>query len=345
MSKIYFLPAKHGDAFIIECNRGEAQGLIVVDGGPTGCGYVLHNKLKELGTPDLIVLTHYDDDHIGGILQLLSTCLDDGIIPAKEVWANCAEYIEVAEDKTLSTKQGAKLSAKLNKLRDRYGLIWRNDLSEGCQYDYPFASIEVVSPTKAFMDMAIKKQEEESDEQLLKAKHNNVDDLAIPLDKLAEHKPDEPNIEKDNELANAASIALILRCDGLSILMLGDSYPQNVESYLRNVKGYSEENPLVVDYVKVSHHGSRNNISNELLDIIKCNKYIISTNGGKNKANHPNRTAIAHILCHPQRDKGETVLFYLNYALDVIEANGTPFFKEEEKQEWNFKVYEKTVDL
>ena len=69
MSKIHFLQVKYGDAFVIECSKSGNLGVVVVDGGPTGCGYVLQNKLKEIGTPDLLVLTHYDDDHIGGILQ------------------------------------------------------------------------------------------------------------------------------------------------------------------------------------------------------------------------------------------------------------------------------------
>ena len=82
----FLIPVKHGDAFIIECVRGDTQGVVVVDGGPRSCGFELKRKLNELGTPDLMVLTHYDEDHIGGILQLVNTCLDDNMIPAKEVW-------------------------------------------------------------------------------------------------------------------------------------------------------------------------------------------------------------------------------------------------------------------
>ena len=91
MSKIYFLPVKHGDAFIIECVRGDTQGVVVVDGGPRSCGFELKRKLNELGTPDLMVLTHYDEDHIGGILQLVDTCfansfnLTDSSIPCAAV--------------------------------------------------------------------------------------------------------------------------------------------------------------------------------------------------------------------------------------------------------------------
>lgn len=344
MSKFYFLPVKHGDAFIIECNRGDTQGLIVVDGGPRCCGFKLIRKLNEMDTPDLMVLTHYDEDHIGGILQLVDTCLDDNTIPAKEVWANCAGYVEVAASKYTTAEQGVMLSERLNDLTKKHEMVWRNDLHVGVEVDLPFVSIEVVSPTEDVMKMVIEKQKDEA-RQLLNATQKDTKDLEKPLDELAKEIPPMPNLKKNNELANAASIAFILRCDNLSILMLGDSYPQNVERYLREEKGYSEENPLVVDFVKVSHHGSRNNTSNSLLDIIQCNKYIISTNGGNGRSNHPDRTAIAHILCHTTRNMNTKVHLYFNYSLEIIEKNGIPFLNEDECEKWNFEIHDNITEL
>lgn len=92
------------------------SGVVVVDGGPRSCGFELKRKLNELGTPDLMVLTHYDEDHIGGILQLVDTCLDDNMIPAKEVWANYAGYVEVAASKYTTAAHGMLLSVRLNEL-------------------------------------------------------------------------------------------------------------------------------------------------------------------------------------------------------------------------------------
>lgn len=343
MSKIHFLPVRHGDAFIIECSQRDAHGLVVIDGGPMGCGHILQNKLNELGLPDLMVLTHYDDDHIGGILQLVGTCLDDNVTLAKEVWANCADYIEVAESKSTNAKQGVALSMKLNELKEKYGMIWRDDLFEGFKADMPFASIEVVSPTDTIRRMVIKKQEEEG-QQLLKASQMNIENLKKPFNELSEYIPQEPNLKNDNELANASSIAFILKCDDLSILMLGDCYPQNVERYLRR-NGYSEDNPLVVDFVKISHHGSRNNTSNSLLDIIRCYKFIISTNGGNYRSNHPDRITIAHILCHPKRDRVAKVHLYFNHKKELIEANGAPFLNDGECKEWNFEIHDNITEL
>lgn len=208
----------------------------------------------------------------------------------------------------------------------------------------PFANIEVIAPTEEIMKMVIKKQEETA-KQPLNATSSDSKDLEKSLDELAKDIPPKPNLEKNNELANASSIAFILRCDNLSMLMLGDSYPQNVEKYLRDEKGYSEENPLVVDYVKVSYHGSKNNTSNSLMDIIRCNKFILSTNGGNGRSKHPDRTAIAHILCHPKRNMSTKIHFYFNHKMELIEANGAPFLNKGECEKWNFEVHDNITEL
>ena len=342
MSKIHFLPVKNGDSFVIECDKGDQHGLVVVDGGPTGYGRVLVAEVEETGTPDLLVLTHYDDDHIGGLTQYINARIAQGKLPAKEVWANCAGYVEVDDVSTRSVAQGVKLSSLLNTLAQTGELQWRDDVEEGIDKEYPFATVEVVSPTPEVRGMVIEKQVEEGMKKM-KTMKVELDEMMFPLEELAQEPVKAPNLKRSNELANAASIAFILRCDGLSILMLGDGYPHNVEAYLRNVKGYSEENPLVVDYVKVAHHGSRYNTSNELLDIIRCNHFIIPTNGDVHS--HPDRTAIAHILCHPGRDRNEKVHLYFNCGLDEIVKNAGAFLKEGEQEAWNFEIHEHATEL
>ena len=168
-------------------------------------------------------------------------------------------------------------------------------------------------------------------------------ELEFSFEELALRKPAEARLSDEGELANFSSIGFLLVCDDLSILMLGDCYPHNIEAYLRNEKKYSEENPLMVDYVKVAHHGSVNNTSNELLDIIKCNHYIISTSG--ERFHHPDRTCLAHILCHPTRDWNAKVHIYLNYDLETIEKNGGKFFIEGGPEKYNFEVHENVREL
>lgn len=344
MGKINILQVLYGDAFILECRRGENKGVVVVDGGPTVCSNSFIDSVWKCQPIDLMVLTHYDEDHIGGILSLMDDCLDSGEeIPVKEIWATCAKYVEVADSTRTSPGQGVSLAKILSDYAEKGLLAWRNDICEGYKVDLKFAEIEVVSPTEKVMKMSIMKQEIEDGAPTSATNRTNAD-LQTTFEDLASNKVKAPNLNHPSQLANAASIAFILRCDDFSVLMLGDCYPHNVVSYLR-AKGYSETTPLQVDYVKVSHHGSRNNTSNELMDIIKCNNYIISTNGGDGGTNHPDRETFAHILCHPTRDMNEKVHFYLNYPIDEIIENGAPFVNEWEYEKYNFVFHDNITEL
>ena len=223
-------------------------------------------------------------------------------------------------------------------------LEWRDDLIEGVAKEFPFASIEVVSPTAEGRRLAVGKQEIVAAKVETKSTDTEEDqeEPILPLEVLAEDCPKPPSEKADAEVANAASIAFILRCDGLSALMLGDCYPHNVVAYLRK-KGYSEANPLAVDFVKVAHHGSRHNTSNELLDLVKCNRYIISTNG--DKFGHPDRESLAHILCHPTRDRNEKVHLYFNSDLVTLFRKSGHFILDGEPEAYNFEVHENTAVL
>ena len=360
MSKIHFIPVNYGDSFIIECEKGGHRGVVLVDGGPKGCGKIVEKKVKEVGTPDLLVLSHYDDDHIYGLHQYMENCWKKKKLSAREFWANCAGNVkkkdEIEEQEQASAlmpeslAQGVKLSRLLAAVAQSNNVVWREDLIEGVKKEFPFASIEVVSPTKEFRDKALEKMDvtavktdwevpkQEESMELMPESEEEV----VPFDVLAQDSPKAPNIKQSAELANASSIAFILRCDDLSILMLGDCYPHNVEAYLRS-KGYSEDNPLAVDFVKVAHHGSRHNTSNELLDIILCNHYILSTNG--QKFGHPDRESLAHILCHPRRDRNEKVHFYFNCDLKTIEKNAGTILYADEPETWNFEIHENANEI
>lgn len=353
MSKIHLLKAKHGDAFIIECCRGNNHGIIVVDGGPNESKDEFVAELNKYEKIDLMVLSHYDADHIEGILWYIMThIVSDTPLPVVELWANCSEEVKFETDKRLSAGQALNLASLLNEYAEKQGLIWKLDVKDDVCREFPFGEITVVSPSEGIYAAIIerlKKEKEKINEEKgidlkLKGEKRQIEDYEKDLLVLANNNKIKPNLKINSNLANAGSIAFILRCDDLSVLMLGDSFPQNVELCLRRL-GYSEETPLKVDYVKVSHHGSRNNISNSLLDIISCNKFIISTNGGEGNSKHPDRETIANIVCHKRRNKNEKIHLYFNYKMDIIETNGAPFVKKEDMERYNFEIHENTEEL
>jgi hypothetical protein len=67
---------------------------------------------------------------------------------------------------------------------------------------------------------------------------------------------------------------------------------------------------LQIDAMKVSHHGSSRNISREVLDLVSCPPYLLSTNGSIH--HHPDTTAMARLIKFGEPEKE----FVFNYRSD-----------------------------
>ena len=64
-----------------------------------------------------------------------------------------------------------------------------------------------------------------------------------------------------------------------------------------------------VDVFKLPHHGSAGNVSRELLDLVRCDRFVVSTNG--DHFHHPDVEAI-ELLGRPGSPTPPTV--YFNYV-------------------------------
>jgi hypothetical protein len=98
---------------------------------------------------------------------------------------------------------------------------------------------------------------------------------------------------KDSSTANGSSIAFLAEHQGKRCLFLGDAHMRVVCASLRGL-GATKDRPLVVDAVKLAHHGSKHNITPELLELVDAEHYLVSTNGDRFK--HPNAEAIEAII-------------------------------------------------
>ena len=318
-----------------------------MDGGRSG-NQKLNPFIREvetLSSHDLMIMTHHDDDHLIGIREYVKNHKNDEPFPVKRLWVNCARHIDLAEGGDLSAAHASNLADMLKEITQNNDLKWQDYITEGFQDDtIKFADIEVLNPTKEMLDRFIPQYEKkakvpyENHGTDLSAQRSN-EDFAIGLSDLVKRNKEKPSESNYSHFANMVSISIILRCDGLSGLMLGDSFPSQIVEALAR-KGFNKGNKLKVDFVKVAHHGSRNNISNELLDMIDCNNYLISTNGGEAQTCHPDREALANILCHEERGDSPVHL-YFNYKIAEIEAvKGFKLFHEDEPEKFNFVIHE-----
>lgn len=94
---------------------------IIVDSGPTSSAGEFRNLLTSIirsgETLDALIITHYDDDHIGGILK----ACDPGFT---EIYFNA--YAEATETENLSATQNQRLFHSLDKIKDPFKRVgWR----------------------------------------------------------------------------------------------------------------------------------------------------------------------------------------------------------------------------
>lgn len=338
---IRLMKALYGDALILNCYKGSEEGIVVVDGGPNKDCRKIVAEFDKLGTIGLMVLTHYDLDHIGGILAYISKHKDDKPFPVKEIWCNCAYEVPIADSKDISYGHAKKLADLLTTINENLRengfpeVSWQKSLVAGQTYHRPFADFFILSPeegVKAEND----KQYQKEIANISNSHKRQKDALLKSLEELSVNPKDDPSTSNRSELVNWSSIAFYVSCDNMKALMLGDSYPETVVKSLHTF-GFSEEDKLNVDYFKVSHHGSRNNISNDLLDRIDCDQYLFSTNGGLGTACHPDRETIGNILYHKNRDWSREIKLYFNYCQSTIEGNGYKFLNEGEEESGKFK--------
>lgn len=100
--------------------------------------------------------------------------------------------------------------------------------------------------------------------------------------------------EYDEDLINRSSISFILEFYDKRMLFLGDSSPVDYDEVLENIYKKNEEKKIKFNLVKMSHHGSKFNISKRFFELNTSEKYLVSTNGSLH--GHPNKEAIYKII-------------------------------------------------
>jgi hypothetical protein len=97
----------------------------------------------------------------------------------------------------------------------------------------------------------------------------------------------------DTSKTNLTSIGLLFEYEGRRVVLTGDADDRRLVESLRP-RAEAEGGRLHVDLLKVAHHGSSRNLSNDLLALLDCDRYLISTSGARH--GHPDDVAMARIL-------------------------------------------------
>lgn len=324
MFEIHMLPADHGDCLWLSYGDEASPKHILIDAGTPGTWPRLRAKINTEGARnngrvhfELFVITHIDADHIGGSIKFLKEFEPLGVTFG-EVWFNGFHQLDNETPDVLGPVQGEALTA----LIESHGFPWNAKFGRRAvmvpdtgalpRHSYAGMDLTLLSPTFAMLQKLKPDWEKEVVKAGLKPGGTfEPDEVEAPSDQLGDDVGDMANVkfDPDKTKPNGSSIAFIAEHDGKRVLFGADAHADVLLASLKRGPLASADK-LPLDVFKVSHHGSRKNLSRELVEAIPAKRYLISTSGAIFK--HPSPEAIARIAVFGPEEKA----LEFNYRTD-----------------------------
>ena len=309
--KINILNVKDGDAIIVELVKSGQSLVMVVDGGEPAyykkkMKPVLEVVLKAHGkkAPDIVVCTHCDSDHIGGLIPLLIDYgADVGEVWVHKIPAALKEYITQAQlllgnaglkhtqswdnrrlslllesypadRQVLAEQKIGLLLESLPQLQQLMDVIPPQKLVEAFTNARPLAAwpeVSILGPTRAYFNTLFPPNKsfesfiaEEVPAGLFLTEQES---FLRKQAKLAGIKPcDRLKTQEEAKLTNTNKASIIIAIDAQEgrYLFTGDA---GIDS-LKNISDW--QNALKdLYFLKVPHHASNNNLSKELCEVMQ----------------------------------------------------------------------------
>lgn len=309
MVQLYSYQAGAGDFFLLRFGENPTHNFII-DGGDSTCKIKfkkLLSEIKQRGEQvDALLLTHFDNDHIMGMLKGLQIAYDEDVLPTiARIYMNTGRGIinyqksinEYFPEDDITVEPSTTLCSVKGeiKLLDLFSMLGIK--KELCNYvstntstiEFCNCVCKIISPTpEVLTDIVSKKWMNEISyissvkcAQTISSQRDLSDLIGCELP------------QEDNSLSNRASIAFVFEYDNVRIAFLGDAAPticlQGLERF-----GFTASNPYNIDLVKISHHGSQHNYSDDLYKTLSTSNYLLSTDGRAGRL--PDKIVLAKLL-------------------------------------------------
>jgi beta-lactamase superfamily II metal-dependent hydrolase len=330
MLRLHVLQAGYGDCLVLEYGAQAARRYLLIDGGPKHVyrrhlQSVLRGITNDGSGLDLVVLSHVDDDHVCGMLDLMT---DLQWQRARGV----AETIAIGElwHNTFSQTLGNDIETRLGRLLDRAGPVrsvmprtgkTSRDISQGDELTRSasnlglpmnprFGPTGIITVEQATQPIIL----ENLALRIIGPTRMNLENLRE--DWLAWLREQEERIlvpdltqtdraakDADTSVPNLSSIMILAEADGRKILLTGDGRSDLLLQGLEQAGLLTSEGRLHVNCLKLPHHGSRHNISKDFLQVVTADQYIVSASG---KHGHPHKNTLKWIV-QTARDQGRDI--------------------------------------
>ena len=320
--------ARKGDCLIVHYGTARRPRLLLVDGGPSGVyAPQLRPRIEAIRAArgldpmaplpvDVLMVSHVDDDHIQGVLDLTSELREQTIdrqprlLRVDTLWHNTFDDLLDTTPAELDAAAGfgaaalagqvalpdglhdaAKVLASIPQgrtLRDDAALLGRG--TGEWRVNRPFRGKLIVAPKTAKLagSLAITIVGPMPRElQALQKAHDawlKRSGVARGQAALAAFL--------DESISNLSSLVLVAEVRGRRMLLTGDARGDRILEGLQQagLMGRSARSRLHVDVLKVPHHGSAANVDTDFFARVTADHYVFSGNG---EHGNPERETVA----------------------------------------------------
>jgi len=350
------LDAKHGDSLLLLWGKGTDPNVLLIDGGPSGV-YVgsLSKRLKQLRDDrgdhhplplELVVVTHLDDDHVNGILELL-----DDVAQAKQdrkpapwnlqrLWGNT--FDDIIGNPATAASLAASLHAQVGTPGEAtlanavmasvgQGRTLRGQAKTlGLNLNAPLGTLALAQPAPVVLDGLTL--------HVLCPSKVRLDQLLKEWDaKLkANHWAQAAAVGgTDRSPYNLSSIVLLAEADGRTMLLAGDALCDDILGGLTDAGLLKDGGaPFHVDVFKLPHHGSKADASPLLFQRVVASHYVISADGTNG---NPDPETL-QMLTDARKDDDFTI--HMTYPVE----HAMKFFEAQKAGKRRFKVVVREAD-
>lgn len=295
----HILKALSGDCFIVDFENGKC---ILIDGGYKSTFPELKLRLQELRDAgkrlEYVILTHYDSDHISGLIAFMEQNGQKGeetIIPVDAIicnnFTNLYKLFPLREPLS-SGQMSFRQQKTFEELCVQNGWTLPNDsVVTNMVFHGDGYKIRIISPSQESLERC-----RQCSKYIIRHKNPGSTAGKIYSD-ISAWKNEKEGAELN--FVNKASLAFEVVYNDKKLLFCGDADMSRYKYLLH--PNY--------DVIKLSHHGTYK--GNECFcgkGAITAKDYIISTNG--NKPEHPNRKLLCGIIMQPGKKR-----LLMNYDL------------------------------
>jgi beta-lactamase superfamily II metal-dependent hydrolase len=354
--KLHVVQAEYGDCLLLISENGKNSTAVLIDGGPYQT-FEKHlrptlQKLPKNGKLDLVVLSHIDNDHIIGLVDLFGQIKDEreqrskALVTIAKLWHNSFnDLLQIDEDPNTFFKNSF-LSLNFDsedekrKMENSITSIIMTGFQQAADLSTLAKSLKI--PINPEFDKLILTDNSPKIIKLNDITFHILGPSQKNLEKLRKEWGDWRNKKKlhhalvldvlqilDKSVPNLSSIMLLAESNNKKILFTGDGSSDDVITALSKESMLDNQGKFHVDILKVPHHGSDRNVTPDFFNKVTADYYVISANG---RDDNPSINTLKWIIESGNKTKKSKTIVLTNSTLNIMKI-----LKQYDQKKYDYK--------